>query len=79
MPAKALAAFLFGGVFGITFIVVGIRRMLGATRGKGVADSLLWGSIGILIGLGFFYAIYWMMTPPANDRQLLPFEEHSHP
>jgi hypothetical protein len=79
MIEKAVAAILFAGTFGIIFIVVGIRRMLQATKGKGTFDSILWGSIGILIGLGFLYGIYWMLTPPPDDRAPMPFDMHAHP
>lgn len=79
MVAKVAAAVLFAGFFAIVFIVVGIRRMLQATKGKGASDSILWGSIGILIGLGFLYGVYWMMTPPPDDHAPLPFDMHAHP
>lgn len=79
MPAKSLAVLVFAGLFGIVFIVFGIRRMFEATKGKGVFDSILWGSIGIAIGLGFIYGVYWFMSPSTDDQTPMPFEMHSHP
>lgn len=79
MEAKAIATILFGGLFGITFVIVGIRRMWQARKGQGAFDSLLWGSIGVLIGVGFFYGAYWLLTPPPTDYTPMPFDTHSHP
>ena len=79
MEMKAIGAVLFGGLFGITFLVVGIRRMLQARTGKGTVDSLLWGSVGLLIGVAFLYGAYWLLSPPPDDNTPMPFDMHSHP
>ena len=79
MTSKAVMSVFFGGVFGLAFIVVGIRRMWQVRAGKPLIDSMFWGAIGILIGFAFMYGVYWLMTPPPNDHGSMPFDIHSHP
>jgi len=57
-----LAVPLFLAFFGIMFVVLGIRRMLRAKKGA-AADALVWGTIGICVGAGFFYGAYWFFKP----------------
>ncbi|HXE55083.1 MAG TPA: hypothetical protein VN541_18820 [Tepidisphaeraceae bacterium] len=57
-----LAVPLFLAFFGVMFVVFGIRRMLQAKRGAAL-DALVWGTIGICAGLGFFYGAYWFFKP----------------
>jgi uncharacterized membrane protein YjfL (UPF0719 family) len=79
MPVKAIASVLFGGIFGMVFIVIGIRRILQARNGEKVIDSVFWGTVGIVLGLGFFYGAYWLMTPPPESPADRPFDMHSAP
>lgn len=55
---------LFGAVFALAFIFVGIRRMFEAGSGAKKRESIFWGLVGIAIGLGLFWWIYHFVTDP---------------
>ena len=70
METKAIAAIFFGGMFGVLFIVIGVRRMLGPLKGPNRLESVIWGTVGIILGLAFFAGVAWLLTPlPADQRQ----------
>ena len=56
----------FCALFGVLFIVIGIRRALVARTGENVTDSILWGGVGIAIGLAFFFGAYWIASPAVS-------------
>lgn len=58
-----LAVPLFLAFFGVVFVVFGTRRLLKASKGKGVVDSIVWGSVGVFLGVGFLYGAYWLFGP----------------
>jgi hypothetical protein len=61
VTTTSLAVVLFCGLFGIMFIVIGIRRVLASGRDANPIEAIFWGAVGIAVGIGFFAAIVWLV------------------
>ena len=65
---RALGSVLFGAMFGIVLVVVGIRRLLEARRGNDVLACMVWGSVGVALGFAMIAGVIWLLTlPPAQN------------
>jgi hypothetical protein len=53
---------LFLTLFGIVFIYSGAQRVLGAHRETKKGEALLWGTIGILIGIYMLVVVAWLFS-----------------
>jgi hypothetical protein len=43
---------VFALVFGVIFIVAGLRRLFGGAKGSRLHEDIVWGSVGIVLGVG---------------------------
>ena len=50
----------FGLVFGALLQYAGIRRLLGAAKDERPIEAVVWGSIGMALGLAMFVAAAWL-------------------
>jgi hypothetical protein len=55
-----LGAVVFGVFFGGAFVFAGARRVLRARDEPRPVDARLWGSIGVLVGLGLITYAAWL-------------------
>jgi hypothetical protein len=61
IPVKlTLLPVSFGG-FGVMFVVFGAQRLWRAARERSFVEAVIWGSIGIMFGLGAVYVAAWMV------------------
>ena len=68
MAYRAIASVICAVLFGILFIAVGFRRILGARRAAGKLDAVVWGSVGICIGVAFIAGAAWLLKPVPPDQ-----------
>jgi multisubunit Na+/H+ antiporter MnhB subunit len=63
-----ISSVIFGAMFGIVLVVVGIRRLLEARRGHDVFGCILWGSVGVALGFALIAGMIWVLAlPPAPN------------
>jgi hypothetical protein len=55
-----LLAPLFLAVFGVMFVVSGVQRLWGAGADAKRGEAVVWGSVGVMLGLGFCAAAVWL-------------------
>ena len=66
---RAIACALFGVAFGVGLIVAGWRRLrqVGIGAGPGTRESVVWGTIGIALGVALIAAVVWMVAGPPPE------------
>ena len=72
MLERACSAPVFFLLFGLMFLYFGAQRLLKLSTEENKRDALVWGSIGIVIALAFFWMAAWFFTGDAaeDDRRL---------
>jgi hypothetical protein len=63
-----LRVLLFVAFFSSCFIYAGVRRMLSAGREQRVGDAMLWGMVGIVIGVAGLVGAAWVLTHPFKSH-----------
>jgi len=64
MIIKAIFAVIFALFFGFVFIWSGIRRILSPLANDKPGESLVWGSVGIGLGIAFLCGVAWLFFGP---------------
>ena len=60
MPLLLIHVFYFVPVFGLLFIWAGIRRILSPPANDGLGESIVWGSVGIGLGVILLSLTAWV-------------------
>ena len=59
--------------FGVLFLVVGFSRLSGVATGQRKGEALVWGTVGVVLGLGFLVAaVAFVMWEPEDPRRYSP-------
>ena len=69
---KVCSAPIFFALFGVLFLWFGAQRLFKLSAEPNKREALVWGSIGILAGLGFLWMAAWFFrgSPTETERQL---------
>ena len=64
---KGVIGVMCAAVFGLVFIVAGLKRMFagGSVGSKG--ESILWGTIGVVLGCAMIGGVAWMIYGPRPE------------
>jgi hypothetical protein len=72
MLEKACSAPIFFALFGVLFLYFGAQRLLKLPTEPSKRDAVVWGSVGIALGLAFLWMAAWFFTgDPAETRRQL--------
>jgi hypothetical protein len=73
---EVCSAPVFFALFGVLFLWFGAQRLFKLSAEPNGREALVWGSIGIMIGLGFLWMAAWFFRgdPAETERQLMEIQ-----